>query len=70
VDVTHQSARSAKMVIAQVNSSMPRTHGDSFIHIDDIDYLVPHDEHLLENVPEVTDETTARRYCPLCLRTD
>jgi acyl-CoA hydrolase/GNAT superfamily N-acetyltransferase len=61
VDVTREASRSAKIVIAQVNSRMPRTHGDSFIHVDDIDYLVPHDEDLLEHVPEVTDETTARR---------
>ena len=28
------------MVIAQVNPLMPRTHGDTFIPIDKIDYLV------------------------------
>ena len=61
VDVTREAARSAKMVIAQVNANMPRTHGNSFIHVDDIDYLVLHDENLLELVPEVTDETTTQR---------
>jgi 4-hydroxybutyrate CoA-transferase len=29
--------RSARTVIAQLNSSMPRTLGDSFVHVDDID---------------------------------
>jgi 4-hydroxybutyrate CoA-transferase len=29
--------KAAKTVIAQINSSMPRTLGDSFVHVDDID---------------------------------
>ena len=32
--------RTAKVVIAQLNRSMPRTLGDSFIHVDDIDLAV------------------------------
>ncbi len=35
-----------------MNDRMPRVHGDSFIHIDDIDFLLPHDEPLLEYSPE------------------
>ena len=30
----------AKVVIAQINSAMPRTLGDSFVHVDDIDFGV------------------------------
>ncbi len=48
VDMTRSAALAAKKVIAQVNSYMPRTLGNSFIHVRDIDYLVEHDEPLLE----------------------
>jgi acyl-CoA hydrolase len=40
VDIARSAARYADVVIAQVNSCMPRTHGDGFIHIDEIDYAV------------------------------
>lgn len=39
------------MVIAQINPSMPRTLGDSFIHISDIDYIVEADTPLIELPP-------------------
>jgi len=48
VDLTRTAALSAKVLVAQVNSHMPRTYGDSFIHVRDINYLVEHDEPLLE----------------------
>lgn len=40
VDIARVAAESAKMIIAQVNSRMPRTHGDGFIHVNRIKYLV------------------------------
>ncbi len=48
VDITRAAARSARLVIAQANAHMPRTYGDSFLHVDQIDLLVEHDEPLLE----------------------
>jgi 4-hydroxybutyrate CoA-transferase len=48
VSVTKPCAEAAKIVIAQVNSKMPRTLGDSFIHVDDVDYFVLKDEPLIE----------------------
>lgn len=42
----------AKLVIAQVNPQMPRGLGNSFIHINKIDYIVEKDEPLLE-LPQV-----------------
>ena len=48
VDVSKAAADTAKIVIAQVNKYMPRTHGDGLIHIDDIDYLIHKDEPLPE----------------------
>ncbi len=48
VDIVKAAAQNARRVIAQVNSEMPRVHGDSFIHLEDIDFVIPHDEPLLE----------------------
>ena len=47
VDVTMSAAQSADLVIAQVNEQMPRVLGRSFMHVNDIDYFVEHDEPLL-----------------------
>ena len=47
VDVTLSAALSADLVIAQVNSRMPRVLGRSFIHVNDVDVIVEHDEPLL-----------------------
>jgi acyl-CoA hydrolase/RimJ/RimL family protein N-acetyltransferase len=56
VDITKAGVETASVVIAQVNSSMPRVHGDTFIHIKDVDFIVPFDEPLLEYKPTVSDE--------------
>ena len=40
VDVALHATRAASTVIAQLNRSMPRTLGDGFIHVDDIDFGV------------------------------
>jgi len=40
VDTTLTAAKCAKFVVAQVNDQMPRTYGDSFIHVNDIDVVV------------------------------
>ena len=61
VDITRAGMENAKRVIAQVNPRMPRTWGDSFVHVDDIDYFVLHDEPLVETLPEVKDNEVAAR---------
>jgi 4-hydroxybutyrate CoA-transferase len=48
IDVTLAAAEVAKVVIAQVNPQMPRTLGNSFIHIDKIDHIVEVDTPILE----------------------
>ncbi len=58
VDITKSAAESAKLVIAQVNTHMPRTLGDCFIHTDQIDFLVEYDEPLLEWPATPGDEIT------------
>lgn len=48
VGLTKTPAESAKIIIAEVNQQMPRTLGDSFIHISNVDYIVPVDYPLVE----------------------
>jgi 4-hydroxybutyrate CoA-transferase len=48
VDYTMRAARSAQTVIAQVNANMPRTHGDTFLHVRDIDCFVLQNDPLFE----------------------
>ena len=56
VDVVMVAVRHAKMVIAEVNPNMPRTMGESFIHISAIHKLVPVDEPLAEFTHAPLDE--------------
>ncbi len=56
VDIVKSAAENASLVIAQVNPQMPRTLGDSFIDIYDLDYLVPVDTPIFEaTLPECTE---------------
>lgn len=48
VDVTKPIAQSAYITIAEINSQMPRTLGNSFIHMKEIDYFVYNDTPLIE----------------------
>ncbi|TCC93081.1 acetyl-CoA hydrolase/transferase family protein [Pedobacter hiemivivus] len=48
VDIAKAAVDTAKIVIAQVNDRMPRTHGESFIHIDKLAALVYHNAELPE----------------------
>jgi len=51
VDIVKSAAENAHKVIAQVNPQMPRTLGNSMIHVYDIDYLVPVDTPIIEEIP-------------------
>ncbi len=46
-----------KIIVAQVNKNMPRTLGDSFIHINKITHIVEHDESIFE-LPQVDADVT------------
>ena len=48
VGLTKSVAESARIIIAEVNQRMPRTLGDSFIHVSKLDYVVPVDYPLPE----------------------
>jgi acyl-CoA hydrolase len=56
VDVVRAAVDTASLVLAEVNARMPRTLGDSFIHVDRIARLVPVDDPLPELPPEPLDE--------------
>jgi len=60
VDIVKEAVEKAGLVIAQINRHMPRVHGDGFIHIDKIDYIVLHDEPVLEFNTPVNDEIAQR----------
>lgn len=48
VDVARSAVHHAKKVIAQVNPNMPRTHGDSFIHMSKFTAMVECEDQLPE----------------------
>ncbi len=48
VDVSKAALEMARVTIAQVNPHMPRTFGDSFVHVKEIDHFVEFAEPLLE----------------------
>jgi acetyl-CoA hydrolase len=48
VGLTKSPAESARIIIAEVNEQMPRTLGDSFIHVSKITHLVPVDYPVAE----------------------
>ncbi len=55
-DYTKPAAKAAKIVIAEVNPNMPRVHGDNFIHIDDVDYIVETNNPIFElQPPKISD---------------
>ncbi len=64
-DYSKPGAESAKLVIAEVNKNMPRTLGDSFIHVSDIDYIVESSHPIIELKPAKIGEVEKAigKYC-------
>jgi len=60
VDIVKAATEIASLVIAQVNSHMPRVHGDGFIHVEDVDFIIPHDEPVLEYKETAETEVVQR----------
>ncbi|MCL2408925.1 MAG: 4-hydroxybutyrate CoA-transferase [Oscillospiraceae bacterium] len=69
VDYSIHAAKNARendgIVIAQVNKHMPRTLGESFVHVSEIDCIVEHNEPLTElPLPVISDvEREIGRHC-------
>jgi len=55
-DYTKSATESAKIVVAQINKFVPRTLGNCFIHIDDIDYIILEDTPIPEILAPVVGE--------------
>ena len=64
VDITLSAAIFADLVIAQVNPKMPRILGRSFIHVNDVDVIVEHEEEILaiEEPPEMESANEIGRF--------
>jgi len=60
VETVKAATECARYVVAQVNPRMPRTHGDSVVHIDRLHALVPYEEPLIEWRPPPLDENSRR----------
>jgi len=51
VDITLAAAQAADVVIVQVNPRMPVVPGYGMIHVDDVDFIVEHEEEILSVYP-------------------
>lgn len=70
VDYTKPAAEAAKVVLAQINPRMPRTLGDSFIHVSRLDAVVEADDPILELQPPAIGEVerSIGKYCADLIR--
>ncbi|RMG64501.1 MAG: GNAT family N-acetyltransferase [Calditrichaeota bacterium] len=57
VDIVKTAIEVAETVVAEVNPRMPRTLGDSFVHLNQLDFLVEVEYDLPESLPAAPDET-------------
>ena len=57
VDCAKAAVETADIVLAQINSHMPRVHGDGLLHVDEIDFAFNYDEKLYSPKHAVLTET-------------
>jgi acyl-CoA hydrolase/RimJ/RimL family protein N-acetyltransferase len=55
VDIVHAAIGNARTVLAEINPNMPRTMGETFLHVDGIDHFVWADVPVIEYVHEPAD---------------
>ena len=60
VDICKSAVESARLVIAQVNPNLPRTMGQSFVHIKDIDYYMEMPQELATVPPRELDDVSLK----------
>lgn len=60
VSVTKPCAEMAHLVIAQVNPKMPRSLGDSFVHVNQVDWIIEHEADPLIFDPQQCSEVEKR----------
>jgi acyl-CoA hydrolase len=65
VDTAMAAVKNAKHIVAQVNPRMPRTHGDSMVHVNNINAMVYFEEELPEVVSTGISDISKRigDYC-------
>ena len=70
VDYTKPSAEAAKIVIAEVTPHMPRTLGNSFIHVSQIDHIVEtNSKPIVLNTPKINEiDEKIGGYCAELIR--
>ncbi|NEN25489.1 acetyl-CoA hydrolase/transferase family protein [Cryomorpha ignava] len=57
VDISVAAIEAAKMVIAEVNPNIPRTHGDGYLHFSRIDYAIAVNTPIHEVKPKAISST-------------
>ncbi|MBM4268723.1 MAG: GNAT family N-acetyltransferase [Deltaproteobacteria bacterium] len=60
VDVVRSAVEHADAVIGEINPAMPRTHGDSFVHVSELDAIVETTAPLLE-LPSIEPDDVCRQ---------
>ncbi|MBU4383463.1 MAG: GNAT family N-acetyltransferase [Proteobacteria bacterium] len=60
VDVAGEAIAQARLVIAQVNAEMPRTHGDTYIPVSRLDCIVEHTQPLITFSQTSPDEVAVK----------
>ncbi len=60
VETVKAVVEKASYVIAQVNVNMPRTMGDSFVSVDDLDAVIEYDEPIMELHSQPEDEVAEK----------
>lgn len=68
VDVSATALRCAKHVVAQINRNMPRTHGDSLVHVNSLDVVFESHDALPEHhiaPPDDVERAIGRHVAPL-----
>ncbi|MHA1454129.1 MAG: GNAT family N-acetyltransferase [Promethearchaeota archaeon] len=60
VDINKPVVDTADLVIAQINPQMPRTNGDTFVHMSHIDHWIYVDEPLIEAIYAEPDEASQK----------
>lgn len=58
VEATRAALQNANKIIAQINPNMPRTHGDSFVHLSDFSAYVEHSSDIPLHLPAPQDPIT------------
>ncbi|CAN5474474.1 acetyl-CoA hydrolase/transferase C-terminal domain-containing protein [soil metagenome] len=58
VDIVKPAIDAARIVIAEVNPRMPRTHGDAFVHVSQLSHCIEVDHSLPELCAEPIDDTS------------